>query len=59
VISAFYDPLPWQESSQDPKGLLHRTSDYFYKDVLNITGIEQGELGNIFVPSGRFILIGI
>jgi hypothetical protein len=59
VISAFFDPLPWQESSQDPKGLLHRTSDYFYKDVLNITGIEQGELGNIFDPLARFVFVGI
>lgn len=46
IYTAFMDPLPWVSDDLDSKGLLHRTSDFFYKDVIQKVDIPDGHLGD-------------
>lgn len=45
IIAAFYNPLPWQEFSQDESKLMDRTKHYFYDTILSLTK-NEGEFGS-------------
>lgn len=42
------NPLPWERNKGD-KGLLLRTHEFFYNDIVGLT-VEQGEIGGFHWP---------